>query len=163
MAERACAGRGLALFFTRGVSLRTWDELGSLERETALYRRLRAHLDGVTFIIYGGPEEADYAGRLPGIDICCNRQRLPLDEYAAAIPDLHRPAFQGAPVLKTNQMPGAEVAATVVERCRLPLVALCGYLWSLNTAREHGERSPQAEQARAVELRLRPPCVRTFP
>lgn len=153
MADQARAGRRLALFFTHGVSLRTWDELGSLERETALYRRLRAHLDGVTFITYGGPEEADYAGRLPGIDICCNQQRLPLDEYAAAIPDLHRPAFQGAPILKTNQMPGAEVAVAVAERYRLPLVARCGYLWSLNAAREHGECSSQAEQARAVERR----------
>jgi hypothetical protein len=36
----------LILFFMRGVSLRTWDEVGMFDREVALYRLLRPHLGG---------------------------------------------------------------------------------------------------------------------
>ena len=38
----------LVLFFTRGLSLRVWDQIGILEREAALYRRLAAALRRIT-------------------------------------------------------------------------------------------------------------------
>ena len=34
----------LVLFFTRGLSLRVWDEIGILDREAALYRRMASAL-----------------------------------------------------------------------------------------------------------------------
>ena len=43
----------LTLFFTRGVSLRTWDEIGMFEREVALYCALQPHLGGIAFVTYG--------------------------------------------------------------------------------------------------------------
>ena len=33
----------LVLFFTRGISLKTWGEIGMFEREVTLYRRLQEH------------------------------------------------------------------------------------------------------------------------
>ena len=43
----------LVLFFTSGVSLRTWDEVGMFEREVAIYRRLQKHGVELSFVTYG--------------------------------------------------------------------------------------------------------------
>ena len=43
----------LGLFFTRGVSLKTWDMVGNLDREIALYKRIMDDMNHVTFITYG--------------------------------------------------------------------------------------------------------------
>lgn len=53
----------LALFFTRGVSLRTWDGIGLLDREVALYRKLAARLRRITFVTYGDRQDRTYHGR----------------------------------------------------------------------------------------------------
>jgi hypothetical protein len=66
----------LVLFFTRGVSLKTWDDVGMLEREVALYRALRPNLRDITFVTYGDARDLQYAGRLDGIQILCNRWRV---------------------------------------------------------------------------------------
>ena len=47
----------LVLFFTRGVSLRAWDEAGLLDREAALYRRLAEQGVEVSFITYGRDDD----------------------------------------------------------------------------------------------------------
>ena len=48
----------LVLFFTRGLSLRVWDEIGILSREAALYRRLAPVLRRITFVTYGDNDRA---------------------------------------------------------------------------------------------------------
>ena len=52
----------LVLFFTRGLSLRVWDEIGILSREAALYRRLAPVLRRITFVTYGDNDRAYQAG-----------------------------------------------------------------------------------------------------
>ena len=64
----------LTLYFTRGVSLRTWEQAGMLAREVALYRRLAEKGAGVRFVTYGGCGEA---ARVSGIEVLCNRWGLP--------------------------------------------------------------------------------------
>ncbi|GIK40757.1 MAG: hypothetical protein BroJett011_45900 [Chloroflexota bacterium] len=120
----------LVLLFTKGVSLKTWDEIGMLEREVALYRRLRTYLGGLAFVTYGDAGDLAYARRLPGIDILCNEQNLSLEEYAHAIPELHQPHLARATILKTNQVLSAEVAMAVKQRYGQLLITRCGYLWA---------------------------------
>ena len=48
----------LVLFFTRGLSLRVWDEIGILSREAALYRRLAPVLRRIAFVTYGDNDRA---------------------------------------------------------------------------------------------------------
>ena len=43
----------LGLFFTRGVSLKTWDMVGNLDREIAVYLRMIKAGNQVTFFMYG--------------------------------------------------------------------------------------------------------------
>jgi hypothetical protein len=59
----------LVLFFTRGVSLQTWDRVGMFDREVAIYRRLHDRGVQVSFITYGNRLDLNYADRIPGIRI----------------------------------------------------------------------------------------------
>ena len=43
----------LVLFFTRGISLRTWDMIGNLDREIALYHFLIDQGLNISFVTYG--------------------------------------------------------------------------------------------------------------
>lgn len=142
---------GLVLFFTRGVSLRTWAMIGLLEREVALYLRLLQRGFRVDFVTYGGSSDREYAEKLPGIRILCNDQDLPWEEYEGRLLELHRDALQNAHIIKTNQSYGAELALEAATAFQKGFVARCGYMWSQNAAREHGDDSDQAREARRVE------------
>jgi glycosyltransferase involved in cell wall biosynthesis len=141
----------LVLFFTRGVSLRTWSMVGNLDREIALYRRLIDLGHEVSFVTYGDSEDMALAGQLGGIRILCNETALPLEQYESLIPTLHGEVLRTAHVIKTNQTYGAELALSISQLLGTSFVARCGYMWSFNAAREHGENSFQATEARRVE------------
>lgn len=144
----------LILFFTRGVSLRTWDQVGILEREVALYRALRPHLGGVTFVTYGDARDLDYAARLPGIRIICNRWGLPQSWYVRLLTRLYPLLWRGPAVYKSNQVQGADIALKAARRFGKRSIVRCGYLYSDFMEREHGKGSSQARQARRLERQI---------
>jgi glycosyltransferase involved in cell wall biosynthesis len=141
----------LVLFFTRGVSLCTWDQVGMFEREVALYRRLQEHGVQVTFVTYGDASDLAYARRLLGVRILCNRWGLAQARYERWLPWLHGPWLWRADIIKTNQTNGADVALRAARLWRKPLIARCGYMWSDLAARGGPERLAEAEQARRIE------------
>jgi glycosyltransferase involved in cell wall biosynthesis len=141
----------LILFFSRSVSLHVWDRKGILEREVALYRRLQAYGVQVTFVTYGDRADLAYAEQLPGVTILCNRWQLHPQVYAVLLPWLHAPWLQRCQVIKTNQLNGGEVALWAARAWRKPLIARCGYMWSLNTARKTGANSRVARRAKRIE------------
>jgi glycosyltransferase involved in cell wall biosynthesis len=141
----------LVLFFTRGISLRAWDKMGMFEREVVFYRRLQEHGAQVSFVTYGDGRDLDYAERIPGIRILCNRWGLPNRYYERWLPWLHAPWLRAADIIKTNQMKGAEVALRAARRWGKPLIARCGYMWSDLAAHSGTERIGEAEQARQIE------------
>jgi glycosyltransferase involved in cell wall biosynthesis len=143
--------RHLVLFFTRGVSLRTWNMVGMLEREVALYRCLQDMGWEVSFVTYGHSSDLDFADKLNGIRVLCNEEALPLEAYETRLLEQHAATLRSCHVIKTNQAYGAPLAAVAAERYRKPLVARCGYLWSRNTAREFGAESPQYREALQAE------------
>ena len=144
----------LAIFFTRGVSLRTWDTVGMFSREVALYKRLQEQGVSVTFVTYGDKREYEFQKKIPGIRICCNRWRMPEQWYARFLPWLHAGVLRKADILKTNQMRGGCIALCSARRWRKPLVARCGYLWSKNASLEHGACSVLARQSLAEEEKV---------
>jgi glycosyltransferase involved in cell wall biosynthesis len=144
----------VVLFFTRGVSLRVWDETGMFEREVALYRRLQLLGVNVTFVTYGDGTDLDYQNRIPDISICCNRWNLPDWLYAKLIPWLHRKALKTVDLVKTNQTCGADIALAAARHWKKPLLARCGYMWSKNAALKHGGDSEYALESLAVENKV---------
>lgn len=144
----------LVLFFTRGVSLRTWEQVGMFEREVAVYQRLQEQGIQVSFVTYGDASDLRYAGRIPGICILCNRWHLPRRYYERWLPLLHGWYLWPADVYKTNQTNGADVALRAARRFDKPLVTRCGYVWSRFAARQQGADSEVARQARRQEAQV---------
>jgi glycosyltransferase involved in cell wall biosynthesis len=146
--------RHLCVFFTKDVSLRTWDETGMIDREVAIYRWLQSNGVKVSFVTYGDKTDLDYADRLPGINILCNRWQLSMRQYIRWLPVLHALHFSQASAFKTNQTNGATVALRVARLWRKPLIARCGYMWSEFEEHRHGADSPQARKAKQVECEV---------
>lgn len=149
MADRL-ANMRLVLFFTRGVSLRVWDEIGILDRELALYRRLQSAVRRISLVTYGDGDQ-DYAGRLGGLTVQCNRWRLRHPLYECYLRTVLPWSWIGPVVVKSNQVQGADLALAAARLGRKPFVARCGYLPSDNIERAYGEDSTQGKSARALE------------
>jgi len=145
---------GLTLFFTRGVSLRAWEDVGLLDREVALYRRLEPQLRAVTFTTYGDRRDRAYADRLGGIRVRCNRWHLSPEIYEGWLTEVVPWSWRGLEVIKSNQIQGADVAMKAARKGKKRFIARCGYLLSDNMARAHGAESPQANYARNLERRV---------
>ena len=62
----------LAVFFTRGMSLGGWHSAGILDRELALYRALIDDLGALTFVTYGDGSDAQWAIKVPGLEVLPN-------------------------------------------------------------------------------------------
>lgn len=144
----------LTLFMTRGLSLRTWQEGGMFAREVALYNRLRDQGMEIGIVTYGNSSESTFADRLKGICILYNKWRLPTWLYALLVPLLHKSWLIHTDLIKSNQTNGAEIALRTARICGKPFIARCGFLWSVNTARAHGERSLRSRYAKYIERRV---------
>lgn len=142
----------LTLFFTRGISLQTWAQNGSLEREVALYLRLQQKGVKVSFVTYGNQRDLHYQDSLQGIEILYNRWNLPTVLYEALIPFLHANVLRQTDVIKSNQTNGADIALRAARIWRKPIIARCGYMWS-DLAQNSG-RKQEAIQAKQIENRV---------
>lgn len=137
----------LVLFFTQGVSLQTWDEVGMFAREVALYQRLQWREVEPSFVTYGNGNDLQFANRLPGIEIICNRLNLPLEWYQRQL----RWSPPQGDVFKSNQVAGADVALAAARRAKAKLIARCGYLLSEFQEQKYGDKSAEAKMARRLE------------
>lgn len=142
----------LALFFTNGVSLQTWDSVGMLNREVALYKELQKRGVGTEFVTYGDAREKEMLDQLPGFGLRSNRFSLPDEIYKRAL----KTWPPKADVFKSNQLLGADVALASARKAKIPFIARCGYLPSLMDAARYGEESRQAQMARNYERNLLP-------
>lgn len=141
----------LILFFTRGVSLKSWDKSGAFEREVALYQRLRPHVKRIAFFTYGNHDDLSYAARLDGIDILCNRWNLPAKYYPYLAPFLYWQYLRQADIFKTNQIEGSEIALMARRLFRKKMIARCGFMWSLYQSLyldKHGANQHELRQAK---------------
>lgn len=118
------------LFFTGSVGLKTWNDLGSLEREIEIYKRLSPHLKQVRFVTYGGKQDKNYSSKLGNIKIIptkwYNKRILTsLDLLLRHYPDIH-----DSDILKTNQIPGSQIPVWLKKKFGKKLITRCGYLHS---------------------------------
>jgi len=149
--QQANIDANLVLYFTRGVSLQTWDDAGLLEREVSLYRSMRPHLQGMAFVTYGGETESKLCTSIPGIRIVYNKWRVPNRWYGRMMSWAPPWLRKRNVIVKSNQIQGAEVAQRAARRYGKPFIARCGYLPSNNAARLHGDHSAQVIRDRDLE------------
>jgi glycosyltransferase involved in cell wall biosynthesis len=143
----------LALFFTRGISLRTWVDRGLFDREKQLYEEhlRRGHFEKIYWLTYGTNDaeiagELKTAGRLnPDIVVLpmarCLSGKLGCLLYSFLMPLLYRRWFKSADIFKTNQMDGSWTAVIAKWLYHKPLVVRTGYTASLFADKQNNEKS----------------------
>ena len=120
----------LILFFTGGVNLKTWAEVGNLEREIELYKRLSEKLKDINLVTYGGKGDRVYAKNLGEINLLStnwynNPKRTILHLLLKFLPQIYK-----SDILKTNQIPGSEIPIWIKKYFNKKLIVRCGYLHS---------------------------------
>jgi glycosyltransferase involved in cell wall biosynthesis len=120
----------LTLFFSENASLQIWNRVGSIERETALYKVLSKWGIQIRFVTYGDAGDLRLRHYIPGIKLLCNRWGLPLGLYVMMLTKAARFVFPRNVIFKCNQVKGADIALRSAQKAGRPFIARCGYLWS---------------------------------
>ncbi len=138
MKYQALAGKTLALFFTAGVSLKTWHDMGMIDREVAIYNRLSRYFERIYFFTYGGNDDLRFKDYLAeNITIVPTRFTSNSFLYSFLLPIIHRKILKEVDILKTNQMLGSWSAVLAKLLYRKKLVVRTGYMWSFNYRKEN--------------------------
>lgn len=140
----------LTLFFTEGVSLQTWDSVGMLPREIALYAELGKRGVRVQFVTYGNRSDLALAEKLGGIEVTSNVWNLPKDFYRWSLESFP----PKGDIFKSNQVSGSDIALAAARKKKARFVARCGYLLSEFQAKKHGVDSPAAQAAAELERKV---------
>ncbi|MHA1440153.1 MAG: glycosyltransferase family 4 protein [Promethearchaeota archaeon] len=120
----------LALFFTTGVSLKTWDKIGNIEREIKPYNELADYFNKIYFFTYGDNGDLKYRNILnKNIEILPKKWKIPSKLYSLLLPLLYRKELKEIDFLKTNQMNGAIAAVLTKWFYKKKLIVRCGYEW----------------------------------
>ncbi len=136
--KRAMGRKSMALFFTKGSSLKIWHDIGMIDREVAIYNELSKYFEQIYFFTYGGKEEFKFKEYLAdNITIipkkCISNNLL----YSLMIPFTHRKILKDIDILKTNQMRGSWSAVLTKFFHRKKLVIRTGYMLSINCVKEN--------------------------
>ena len=121
----------LTLFFTGGVGLKTWVQVGNLEREITIYQRLAKCLKAVNFVTYGGRADYRYAHSLENISLYPISWRGSMLIKLVHLLIRHWPMLMRSDILKTNQIRGSEIPIWLKKYLGKKLVVRCGYLYSV--------------------------------
>lgn len=123
--------RTLVLFFTFGVSLETWHDVGMLDREVALYGELTDYFDRIVLLTYGDEGDEAYAEQLPdSVEVLPKRRFSNNVLYSIFAPLIQRECLRDADIVKTNQMLGSWTAVLTKYLYNIPLVVRTGYVLS---------------------------------
>lgn len=130
MKDKILEDTTLTLFFTGGVSLKTWAEVGNLDRELEIYKRLSKKLKEVNMVTYGGKRDRVYAKNLEEINLLStawhNNPKLTVLHLLLK----YSPQIYRSDILKTNQIPGSEIPIWIKKHFDKKLIVRCGYLHS---------------------------------
>lgn len=123
----------LALFFTAGISLKTWHDIGMMDREVAIYNELSKHFKHIYFFTYGDKEDLKFKSYLAdNITIIPKKYISNSLLYSFMIPFIHHKILKDVDILKTNQMWGSWSAVLTKLIYRKKLVVRTGYMLSIN-------------------------------
>ena len=135
----------LALFFSHGVSLETWDTQGLFDREVGYYQALAEVLGPVAFVTYDrpGPDLEFLLTRVKPVSVLYNCWRLPYSLFGFVAPLMHAKSLRHCGVFKSNQLSGSWTPAIAARLFRRPLVVRCGFIQAQMES-ETGKKTQQA-------------------
>ncbi|GAG19389.1 unnamed protein product, partial [marine sediment metagenome] len=134
MNNKTLENTSLTLFFTGGISLKTWHEVGNIDRELEIYKRLGKELKRVNMVTYGGKGDRLYAKELDGVNLLSTvwyknaPKRTLFNLLLRYLPQIYR-----SDVLRTNQILGSEIPIWLKRKFGKKLIIRCGYLYSYIT------------------------------
>lgn len=143
MSERGLLqDKALALFFTFRVSLKTWHDVGMIDREVSLYNKLSKYFTHIYFFTYGGREDLEFQSYLADNITIVPTPFLYVSKpskiffpfmlaYSFLLPLIHYRILKNIDILKTNQMKGSWTAVITKLLFRKKLVVRTGYTWSI--------------------------------
>lgn len=125
----------LTLFFTYGVSLKTWNDIGILKREVKLYQELHKRYGmQIQFLTYGDELDRNRYNDLDGIEIIPVYEKIKRYKsrvltfiQSILIPFIFRKELINTDFIKTNQIWGSWVAVLTKWFLRKPLLVRCGF------------------------------------
>jgi len=125
----------LALFFTAGVSLKTWHDIGMIDREVAIYNELsKKYFKHIYFFTYGDKEDLKFKSYLAdNITIIPKKYISNSLLYSFMMPFIHHKILKDVDILKTNQMWGSWSAILAKLFYRKRLIVRTGYMLSINS------------------------------
>lgn len=136
--HRILRDKTLALFFTTGISLKLWHEIGMIDREVAIYNELSQYFKHIYFFTYGGEEDLRFKDYLAdNITIVTKKYISNNLLYSFLLPFIHRKILKKVDILKTNQMVGSWGAVLTKLIYKNKLVVRTGYMWSINFSKEN--------------------------
>lgn len=124
----------LAVFFTDGMSLKKWHDVGTLEREVATYNKLAESFEKIYFISYGDKTELNFKAKVKSnIEICYKKIPCPNLLYQFLIPFSYWNILKNCNFWKTNQIYGSipAILSKILFR-KGKLIIRSGYIASLN-------------------------------
>ncbi len=135
--------KNMALFFSLGVSLETWHDIGMIDREVAIYNELSKYFKHIYFFTYGDDGDLKFKSHLaPNITVVPQKfirhnMKYSAILYSFMLPVIQRKILKHIDIFKTNQMTAAWSAALSKLIFRKKLVVRTGFMWSFNFAKEH--------------------------
>lgn len=122
----------LGLFFTLGISLKRWHELGMLDREISIYNELSEYYEHIYFFTYGDHTDFKFKEYLAdNISIIPKKYISNPFLYSFLFPIIHRKILKEINFVKTNQMLGSWSAVLSKIINKNILVVRTGYVLSL--------------------------------
>ena len=135
----------IIVFFTFGVSLKTWDEVGILSREIALYTKLIDAGCDITFVTYGDETDLEiFADNIPitvkPIYQYTSKSKSKMLQVIKSVIAVHRMNIKDVDIIKTNQFWGSWLALYAKMLFKKPLLLRMGF--EFNTFAAKQGRSP---------------------
>ena len=146
MVDRKSKKINLVLFLTLGGSLQQWSKDGILDRELALYKKLKEYDISTSVISFGDKTEKEILIKHPYIKVLYNKYNLHPRLYSYLIPILFFDVFKKADLIKTNQFYGVHLAKRTASLFSKKLIIRQGYSFIDHRLRENRD-NPKAIKA----------------
>ena len=138
----------VTVFIDVRSSLRSWDALNVLGRESQYYNALVDKGLRINFISYGGRDEQDYAACMPGVRILSNWLGLPMRTYQRRVFQVHALALLRSQIIRTHNTHAMLAALRAHWAWSVPLVFRMKYFWTTSA-----EANPQSSAAYLQDAR----------
>ncbi|GAF74148.1 unnamed protein product, partial [marine sediment metagenome] len=145
MKDKSLENLTLTFFFTAGVGLHDWADIGSLERELEFYRRLARRLKRVNLVTYGGKADLLLARKIPELNVLASKWYPRQELTTLHILLKYCPQILSSDILKTNQIRGSQIPIWIKKFFKKKLIIRCGFLHSFFTKKQTSDKNRIAD------------------